>query len=205
MNAIQRRRAIMAMQFPYVFVEYIEGDANSWIDTGIVPTNTFGYKVDLSMSDVTSDRTAFGTREDSGNTRVTSGVNNSYPYFGWGSIAGQNNTPKVSANTRYSVKCNYKNERNTRVNGTKVNTSSLPTLSFTPTKSFPLLGRNFSSGFLGVPQKLYEAEITSGSSVIRIFKPCYRISDGAIGLYDTIHGVFYGNSGSGTLTKGPDL
>ena len=34
--------------------------------------------------------------------------------------------------------------------------------------------------------------------------PCYRKSDGVIGMYDVVSGVFYTNSGSGTITKGSD-
>lgn len=35
--------------------------------------------------------------------------------------------------------------------------------------------------------------------------PCYRISDGTIGMYDTVTRRFLTNSGSGTFTKGRDI
>ena len=35
--------------------------------------------------------------------------------------------------------------------------------------------------------------------------PCYRVSDGIIGMYDLIAGVFYVNAGAGIFTKGPDI
>lgn len=35
--------------------------------------------------------------------------------------------------------------------------------------------------------------------------PCYRKSDGEIGMYDLVNGVFYTNSGSGTFIKGDDV
>ena len=37
------------------------------------------------------------------------------------------------------------------------------------------------------------------------FIPCYRNSDGEIGLYDSINDIFYTNQGTGTFTKGPDV
>ena len=41
--------------------------------------------------------------------------------------------------------------------------------------------------------------------LLRNFVPCYRKSDGEIGMYDLVNGVFYTNSGSGTFTKGEDV
>ena len=35
--------------------------------------------------------------------------------------------------------------------------------------------------------------------------PCYRKSDNAIGMYDTVSKTFYGNSGTGTFEKGPEV
>jgi hypothetical protein len=35
--------------------------------------------------------------------------------------------------------------------------------------------------------------------------PCYRKSDGEIGVYDTETGTFYTNSGTGTLVKGGNV
>lgn len=35
--------------------------------------------------------------------------------------------------------------------------------------------------------------------------PCYRISDGEIGMYDSVSKTFYTNSGTGTLLKGDDV
>lgn len=48
--------------------------------------------------------------------------------------------------------------------------------------------------------KLYEQWI-----LVRDFVPCYRKSDGVIGLYDLVNNNFYTNAGSGTFTKGPNV
>lgn len=37
------------------------------------------------------------------------------------------------------------------------------------------------------------------------FIPCYRKSDGEIGMYDTVTDTFYTNAGTGTFTKGADI
>ena len=42
-------------------------------------------------------------------------------------------------------------------------------------------------------------------NLVRYFVPCYRRSDGVIGLYDMENNLFYTNSGSGTFVKGADV
>lgn len=37
------------------------------------------------------------------------------------------------------------------------------------------------------------------------FVPCYRKSDGEIGMYDTVSKTFYTNAGTGTFLKGADV
>ena len=49
------------------------------------------------------------------------------------------------------------------------------------------------------------SKIYSGSIVVRNFIPCYRKSDGEIGLYDTIRQRFYTNDGTGTFLRGDDV
>lgn len=54
--------------------------------------------------------------------------------------------------------------------------------------------------------KFYKLEVyntQSGTSYYHRVFPCQRKSDGVIGVYDTIAGRFYTNSGTGTFTAGP--
>lgn len=37
------------------------------------------------------------------------------------------------------------------------------------------------------------------------FVPCRRVADGAVGMFETVGGRFYGNSGSGTFTAGTEM
>ena len=52
--------------------------------------------------------------------------------------------------------------------------------------------------------RLYSFKIWYGNS-IRFLVPVKRISDQALGLYDTVEGGFYQNIGSGTLKSGPGI
>lgn len=44
----------------------------------------------------------------------------------------------------------------------------------------------------------------NGSRVIDLI-PCYRKSDGEIGMYDIVSGAFFANAGTGSFTKGADV
>ena len=58
----------------------------------------------------------------------------------------------------------------------------------------------------GLKGKMYSCLIYDETqTLIRNFVPCYRKSDSVIGMYDLVNGVFYTNSGYGTLDKGPDV
>ena len=48
-------------------------------------------------------------------------------------------------------------------------------------------------------------KIYNGNTLNRNFVPCYRISDGEIGVYDTVSKAFFANAGSGSFLKGPNV
>ena len=52
--------------------------------------------------------------------------------------------------------------------------------------------------------RLYSCIIYNGDTPIRKFIPC-KNSSGAVGLYDTVGGTFYGNSGTGVFTAGAEI
>ena len=51
--------------------------------------------------------------------------------------------------------------------------------------------------------RVYSCQIYDNGAQVRGFVPAKRDSDGAVGMYDTIGGTFYGNSGTGTFVEGP--
>ena len=51
----------------------------------------------------------------------------------------------------------------------------------------------------------YGARISQGREIVREYIPCYRKSDGEIGLYEKYTDQFIVNTGSGTFTKGDDV
>lgn len=196
-------------QFPYKFVDYIEnaGDSNSWIELNVVPDNTFGFRAVVSIEERSGDVFVFGTRETT-NGRIVMSVSgeNKKPYLGWGgSVSALAYCDPVEWNTPFVAQLNYKNDRKPMINDKNTFNGNLSAIGFTPTWPFVLLGTHTTSGYTGRQCRLYECKISSGSNMIRDLRPCYRISDNAIGLYDMVTESFYANSGTGNLVKGNDL
>lgn len=55
------------------------------------------------------------------------------------------------------------------------------------------------------PCKIWSTSLTVNGAKAFDLVPCYRISDGEIGMYDLVSKTFFTNAGTGTFTKGPDL
>lgn len=201
--------SVTVTAFPFVFTQWIENvdGADSWIDTGVVPDDDFGFKVSVSRENPASDVTLYGMREDSGDTRCNAGTTPSgTPFVGWGVVASNSTlVPTLQANTPFEISCNYKGDRALKCDGAAIRTDPLNTLP-SVTRSFVLLGRNnAANGPGGVRQRFHGAEFTSGSAVTHRYRPGYRRSDSEIGVYDEITGTILVNAGTGAFTKGADL
>lgn len=53
--------------------------------------------------------------------------------------------------------------------------------------------------------RIYYVKVSEGGVPKLDLIPCYRKSDGVIGMYDLISNLFYTNAGSGSFTKGADV
>ena len=60
---------------------------------------------------------------------------------------------------------------------------------------------NYGTRFFG---RVYYAKIWDNDALVRNLIPCYRKTDNAVGMYDTVNGVFYTNQGTGEFLKGAD-
>ena len=48
-------------------------------------------------------------------------------------------------------------------------------------------------------------KVTRDNVEILNFVPCYRKSDGIVGMYDTVSKTFFTNTGTDAFTKGADV
>ena len=182
----------------YYEVDYIQSDGNQYINSLVIPDNTTGVEIRLSLPDVTTDKFVWGCRENTGNTRFTIGKQSNYAYFGFGSfISGDF---PIYIDKPFVARMNYYNSRVAQTNNNP--TVQLPSIaSITYTKPIYLFGTIGATGTItGISQKIFYCKISKEQNLVRYLTPCIRISDGKPGLYDAISKTFFTNQGTGEFT-----
>lgn len=197
----------------YQRVEYItsaEEETYPYMITDVCATNTIGVEVIASFPKL-QDRIPMGSRENSDATRFYCvyplSANSVYHGFN----TGVTTACALKTNTIYRLQTNFLNSRLVCVyedNGTrKANVSLSVTLSPSHTVPIAIFGyHSASSGTVTSKREylLYNARISDGHEVIREYIPCYRKSDGVVGLYEKVTGQFLTTAGDGAFAKGAD-
>ena len=182
----------------YQEVEYIESTGTQYIDTGIIASDTTGVYAKLSSLDATSDIVYFGSRKFS-RFWLASWSNRLYLL--------RNDTNYIvqtfNSNETFTIKINYFNDRQYVYNDS-VLASNIETLDDIPYSMYIFGGNNVGGAVNLSSIRVYDFIVTENNDVIAKYVPCYRISDGEIGLYDIINDQFYTNKGTGTFNKGAD-
>ncbi|MBR3157306.1 InlB B-repeat-containing protein [Candidatus Saccharibacteria bacterium] len=176
----------------YVYVDYIQFRAGSFIDTGIIPTN-HTTEIEFDYETYTEDEFLLGTSSGS-RYYYTAAYNNQY-VFGHDGNKSWTGYGTWTTGNHHLI---YNGENNSIILDGQMLESGYEISS--PTNL--LIGkRGDSANFAG---KIYYVRITDKSTgnIVRNMIPCYRKSDDVIGLYDTINGEFYENSGNNTFIAG---
>lgn len=167
----------------YTQLEYIQSSGTQYIDTRLVCSQSDNYKIELDC-DLTS-------------SAYYAGANGYLQYQA--SIAG---------GARSNLTITYANKVETiTVNGAVKKTDDWSNFSDTNVKIGILrLGAANNGWYSSNIQsgKIYSCKIYKKSVLVRDFIPG-KNSSGAVGLYDTVNGTFYGNSGTGTFVAGPEI
>lgn len=186
----------------YQEVNYIESSGTQYIDTGITPNSDTGFKVRMSVSNVTSDTYVFGCRKSTANDRFVIGAYSGYIYLGYGQTFADSTKWKPKVNETFEISLNYDNDRKGYYNGqypVNAKQSTIPNMSGATIGIFKALGRE-TTGTQST--RVYNVQITQSGIITNNFVPCYRKSDNEIGFYDIENNVFYTNSGTGTFSTG---
>lgn len=187
----------------YQQVEWIaKTNGNPYINTGILPTKTQKYLI--------------GIKDADGNTIYSSGNSNSLRVQLW--VFNQNfffryfgeNGNAVSAPVMYVS--NELNELAIDYNNHEVVKDGI-TYRLTGTYAeeeiiYPmtLFAQNIAGTITSFSStKIYYFAIHENANPILNLVPCYRKSDGVIGMYDTVTETFFTNAGTGAFTKGADV
>lgn len=203
-HTISGDNSVKVMPTTYTKVDYIESYGTQYILTEIIPSNTTGVYIKLQSKDAHTDRIFFGSKGES-DSRFSLGNYNNTLYYGWNTVTPTNVRPTISNNTLYEIELNYLNSRQQKLNNVK---QFDITETFNANNNPPLTifgGNGWASSISYMSKiKLYSFKISDGNDIINDFIPCYRNSDGEVGLYDLINNVFYENSGVDAFTYGSE-
>lgn len=205
----------------YQEVEWIGTDGKQYIDTGVMASNYqegIGYSLDFmitSWNDSAGQRSFFGAYANgsySGNLSIDAYAGNYHFNVGsttktvyrWVSTLNQIATLKTFA-TSLNVQGSTVSLLVDGVEQLKTYTALSASNTPMPTANIYLFRRS-GEDFAGPIMRAYSFTMdTSDGTPIRNFIPCYRKSDGVIGMYDTVGKKFYTNEGTGSFTKGADV
>lgn len=197
----------------YQRVEYIESTTGCRIDTDIFADNETGMELTAKYPTL-ADRVAMGSRLDGNATRFYAPYPLSANSFYYGYNSGVTKSTGAVANRLYRSSLNFLNNRVSTVKEEDTNaiefadalTSTLAQQT-APIGIFCYLRVTDGETKLQSSRDMifYGARISQGRDVIREYIPCYRKSDGEIGLYEKYTGQFLTNQGSGTFTVGADI
>lgn len=190
----------------YQRVEYITRKAGGgFFRTDFIANNQSGLELSFSVPSF-SDTATMGSRaSDSTNGRCYI----FYPraatvgYIGWNTA--QSWSVSTSADTRYTTRLNWLNSRKAVIlnaDGTTKATKSVSGTLVQQTSPIDICSYNNGNGRA---MSLYGARLSQDGEIVREYLPCYRKSDGVIGVYEMLTGEFLVSYNGGAFTKGPDV
>ena len=197
----------------YQEVEYIASNGGQYIDTGFVPDNNTSVEVKIRAYNNTDNGWVFGARQAANDTMYGIILNNdgyNYPTtirsdYGTGGI---NDGAIVTYNTGQDLttvtKVILKDKNNIYVNDSLVAQNTAQTFTC-PVNLYLFKINSANGGNHNSYTKMYYAKIWDDGVLIRHYIPCYRKSDGAIGMYDLVNGTFNVNGGTDTFVTGDDI
>ena len=190
----------------YQQVEYIEGTGSQYFDTGTKLTQNHKLEMIISHFDTSGNRKVFGSRASAtaSNFSVLSGPvsgimsivtdffnyqNNRLAYV----IDGDENMNIIISNTILKI-----NDSEKEVTNYNEFTTPETAYLFNCNGSYP-------SGYKPACMRLYMFKLYENENLICNYIPCYKKSDGEVGLYDLINKVFLTNIGTGEFIKGKNI
>ena len=203
-------KLLKSMKKKYNLLEYIHFDGGTFIDTGYYPNYYTQVQMKATFeknSSYSGNNWIFGGRTNNSNAQYAL-LRASSTKFRWDFSTGQKS---ITVSTTLGDFVIETNGQDCYINGTKYSAGAISG-AFTSTHTMRIASHyNTSSSdsnhndlrrFVG---NLYYFKISDNSGPIRDYVPVKRISDGAIGLYDKVNGLFYENNGTGTFGAGPEV
>lgn len=181
----------------YKRLEYIESTSNQYINTGFKLSSTDVIETRFKNTASGGAGALYGIFKSGESSTLY--ANGTYYCY---------NSSNAKVNTGISVDTNWHESVQDFTNGVLtidgVDTTYTP-YTFTNTSNAPLFARIYNSavGYYFVGRIAYWKVYRYGELYMDLV-PCIDPNN-EVGMYDTIGGTFYGNSGSGVFTAGPEV
>lgn len=191
-----------AFKYPPVEVEYLVSNGGQYIDTGLNPTDDWGYHIKNTYTVDAGEQCAMGCM-DNGNRFVGTytGGGERQISGGWGNFVNYLSQSILWTNdTIWDVYCNYKNSRKIVRNDVELKDLTEIHISGTISNTLYLFARNYGSTVTKMKGKIYSVEITNGQNVVAEYVPAFK--DGIAGFLNKVDGTFLTNSGTGQFLTG---
>ena len=179
----------------YQRVEYIKSTGTQYIDTGIKINSQYRYITKFNTTAQSSLRYIF--------------MNNSSPFLGI-AVPASSSLNRLYYNKTSNINLNINlNDIEIELSRTLKRTDTDETLytgsaDFTSNETMLLFGTK-TENRRSVSKIYYFKIYDNNNNLICDLVPCYRKSDGEIGMYDLVSDVFRTNLGTGTFLKGDEI
>ena len=183
-------------------VTYIGMTGMQYINTGLLATDDYGYRIKNTYTAGGGEQCAIGGMSSenrfvgiytSGSANAISGA--------WGNFVGFLPNYTWTTDTILDVKGNYRNNRKLIIDNTELKDISDIHITGTVSNAVFVGARNFGSTITGLKGKIYSAEITNGSEVIMDLIPAIDENNVAY-LFDKVTRTCFLNAGTGTFSYG---
>ena len=211
MELIQRRRGLIGRKNEIVLpdeyqrVEWIQNNSgNAYFVSDIVVQD--GLTVDSFQTMVYGDSYLFGGQDSNSKSLAFNGfwrgVQNNYNgYYSCGHVSTDDTT------IYHFVTTHKDGRRLVYQDGEKVYDHTVTNSYAQSSNRFGVfcILRNAGDIALGFKGKVYRLKVLKDAAVLANYIPCYRKTDGEVGMYDLVLKKFYGSEGSRKFAKGADV
>lgn len=191
----------MSLPTGYTELEYLQSSGTQYIDTGFKPNQDTRVVCKGSLDFNESTQWLFGARYMASRDNYGFCTNNN-KYYAYYNTNGKAFDTSLNTSGIIEVDCD-KDTAKLTANGI---TGTVTGASGTFSCNFPLVlfACNTRNTISASPAVIYSCKIYDNGTLVRDYIPC-KNAGGTAGLYDTVNGVFYQNSGSGTFIEGAEV
>ena len=189
----------------YTEVEWIQSSGSQYIDTGVSAPEGCRVQCKVAYTSLSSTLAVVFGSHDAASPYYRNFLAATSSTWELGAY-GTADFSSPTVNTEYEIDASTKSgEIACTINGTaySINQSIAPSAQRSALSVY-LFALHYADGLFPAKMKAWWYKVYVGGTLVRDFIPCKNPS-GAVGLYDTVNGTFYGNSGTGVFIAGTEI